>query len=35
MLSNEVATQQSNILEVAIVLLILLEVLLALGGIID
>ncbi|HBV99074.1 MAG: hypothetical protein JL50_18505 [Peptococcaceae bacterium BICA1-7] len=34
LLSNEVATQQSNILEVTIVLLILLEVLLALGGVI-
>lgn len=35
LLSNEVATQQSNILEVTIVLLILLEVLLALGGFIS
>lgn len=33
LLSSEVATQQSNILEITIVVLILLEVLLALGGI--
>ncbi len=32
LLSNEVATQQSTILELAIVLLILLEIILALGG---
>ncbi len=33
MLSNEVATQQSTILELAIVLLIMLDILLALGGV--